>query len=89
MKNNRLRIFHLTCLTITAASLIMISVPEVTAGEMSQGEMAGIIRSSGNPCNKVLDLMATSDSSWTVQCNSGKFVVKRDSNGEYSVSPVE
>ncbi|NIN35905.1 MAG: hypothetical protein GWO08_04780 [Gammaproteobacteria bacterium] len=89
MKNNRLRIFRLTCLTITTTSLLMISIPEVTAAEMSQGEMAGIIRSSGNPCNKVLDLMDTSDNSWTVQCNSGKFVVKRDAEGQYSVEPVE
>jgi hypothetical protein len=89
MKNNRLKIFHLTCLTIIAASLLVISIPEVIAAEMSQGEMAGIIRSSGNPCNKVLDLMPTSDSSWTVQCNSGKFVVKRDAEGQYSVEPVE
>jgi hypothetical protein len=67
----------------------MISIPKVIAGEMSQGEMAGIIRSSGNPCNKVLDLMDTSDNSWTVQCNSGTFIVKWDAEGQYSVKPVE
>lgn len=74
---------------ILTTLLVMTYVSTGIAAEMSHGEMAGIIRSSGNPCNKVLDLMPTSDSSWTVQCNSGKFVVKRDSKGKYTVKPVE
>ncbi|HEY5702100.1 MAG TPA: hypothetical protein VIV20_01365 [Gammaproteobacteria bacterium] len=56
---------------------------------MSEGEMAGIIRSSDHPCHKVLDLMDTGDNSWTVQCNSGTFIVKRDAEGQYTVEPVE
>ncbi len=75
--------------TMVTTFLLMTFAHTSFAAEMSQGEMAGIIRSSGNPCNKVLDLMPTSDSSWTVQCNSGKFVVKRDSKGKYTVKPVE
>lgn len=75
--------------SVSFSTFIMIFSITILAADMSEGEMAGIIRSSGNPCNKVLDLMDTSDNSWTVQCNSGTFIVKRDAEGQYSVEPVE
>ena len=82
------RIFNFLS-SVSFVIFILIFSASIFAADMSQGEMAGIIRSSGNPCNKVLHLMDTSDNSWTVQCNSGTFIVKRDAEGQYSVEPVE
>jgi ABC-type sugar transport system substrate-binding protein len=55
------------------------------AAEMSHGEMAAAIRSADYPCRHVLQLQASGDNSWYVQCNSGMYKVTRDANGQFSV----
>jgi len=52
---------------------------------MSHGDMLAAIRSADYPCQQVLDLQATGDSAWQVQCNSGTYQVTRDANGQFSV----
>jgi len=57
------------------------------AAEVSHGELAGHIRSSGYPCAHVLQVSMAGDSAWDVECNSGAFSVSRDSAGSYTVTP--
>ena len=60
--------------------------PGVSAEEMSNGQMRGIIRSANHPCAKVIKLQSAAESLWIVQCNSGNFIVRRNTNGQFSVS---
>jgi len=60
--------------------------PGVSAEEMSNGQMGGIIRSASHPCAKVTKLQSAAESLWIVQCNSGSFIVRRNTNGQFSVS---
>ena len=60
-------------------------VSGVSADEMSNGKMAGIIRSTNHPCAKVIKLQPEGENSWEVKCNSGSFNVTRNANGEFNV----
>jgi hypothetical protein len=60
-------------------------VSGVSADEMSNGKMAGIIRSANHPCAKVIELQPDGENSWEVKCNSGSFNVTRNANGEFNV----
>ncbi len=63
---------------LIAVLMIIVFVPQSPAEEMSYGEMAGIIRSAGRPCTRVLDLQRTGENSWSMQRNFGSFYVTRD-----------
>ncbi len=79
---------------LIAVTLYMISgvsadegvVPGVSAEEISNGQMAGIIRSANHPCAKVIELQPVGENSWKVQCNSGSFNVTRNADGLFSVN---
>ena len=60
-------------------------VSGASADEMSNGKMAGIIRSTNHPCAKVIKLQPEGENSWEVKCNSGSFNVTRNANGEFNV----
>ena len=60
-------------------------VSGASADEMSNGKMAGIIRSAKHPCAKVIELQPSGENSWEVKCNSGSFNVTRNANGEFNV----
>ena len=53
------------------------------------GELAAAIRSADFPCAHVIEVAASGDNAWRVQCNSGTFVVRKAETGEYSVSPSD
>jgi hypothetical protein len=55
------------------------------ATEVSDGELAAAIRSTDEPCDHVLEMQATADNSWRVQCNSGTYQVTRDANGQFRI----
>jgi hypothetical protein len=77
-------------LTILIAMLIALPFAQhLFADEMSQGEMAGIIRSASYPCAKVLTVQSSGESSWAVECNSGRFHVSKNSDGQFSVSAID
>ena len=74
-------------LTIPIAMLITLPFAQhLFADEVTQGEMAGIIRSANHPCAKVLTVQNSGENSWTVECNSGRFHVTKNSDGQYNVS---
>ncbi len=76
--------------TILVITLIaFVTLPQLFADDMTQGEMAGIIRSSDNPCAKVLKMQVIGENSWKVQCNSGEFHVTKNSEGQFSVDAVD
>ena len=60
-------------------------VSGASADEMSNGKMAGIIRSANHPCAKVIELQPDGENSWEVKCNSGSFSVTRNANGKFNV----
>jgi len=60
-------------------------VSGASADEMSNGKMAGIIRSTNHPCAKVIKLQSEGENSWEVKCNSGSFNVTRNPNGKFNV----
>jgi hypothetical protein len=57
----------------------------VFAAEIDDGEMAAAIRGADYPCDHVLEVQATGDNGWLVQCNSGAYQVTRDANGQFNV----
>ena len=63
--------------------------PHVTAVDVSHGEMAGAIRNANYPCAQVLNIDSNGDNAWIVQCNSGKFNVSRDHNGDFKVTQTD
>ena len=63
--------------------------PLATAADVNHGEMAGAIRSANYPCAPVLKVDSTGDNAWVVQCNSGKFDVSRDQNGNFQVTQAD
>ncbi len=60
-------------------------VSGASADEMSNGKMAGIIRSANHPCAKVIELQPDGENSWEVKCHSGSFNVTRNANGKFNV----
>jgi hypothetical protein len=68
-----------------ALTTILVLVQPAFAAEVSNGEMAAVIRSADYPCDHVLDMQAMEDNDWRVQCNSGTYQVTRDENGQFSV----
>ena len=66
--------------------LFLAVAPPLSANEMTQGEMAGIIRSAEHPCARVLDLQNDGENAWKVTCNSGKFHVSKNADGLYIVT---
>jgi hypothetical protein len=55
------------------------------AAEIDDGQMAAAIRGADYPCDHVLEVQATGDNGWLVQCNSGAYQVTRDVNGQFNV----
>ena len=55
------------------------------AAEVDDGEMAAAIRGADYPCDHVLEVQATGDNGWLVQCSSGTYQVTRDANGQFNV----
>ena len=70
---------------ILALTTTLALVQPAFAAEMSDGEMAAAIRSADYPCDHVLEVQATGDNGWRVQCNSGTYQVTRVANGQFSV----
>jgi hypothetical protein len=63
--------------------------PQATAADVSHGEIAAAMRSAHYPCDQVLEVDSDGDNAWVVQCNSGKFNVSRDQNGNFKVSKTD
>ena len=63
--------------------------PYVTAHGVSHGELAGAIRSASYPCARVINVDSNGENAWIVQCNSGKFNVARDQNGDFTVTQTD
>ena len=71
-------------ITLTLTMIIAL-VQATIAAEVNDGELAAAIRSADYPCEHVLAQQASGDNNWTVQCNSGTYLVTRDANGQFSV----
>lgn len=80
--------FHhkVLCFTLLVASVLPTVLIAEDEAEMSNGELAGIIRSADMPCNHVVEFQKTGKNSWLVTCNSGVFSVKADDGGNFVVN---
>ena len=56
------------------------------AADPDYGTMAAVIRSASFPCAHVQSINRAGHDMWSVECNSGRYKVTRDADGEYSVS---
>jgi hypothetical protein len=70
---------------LALTTILALAQPAFAAEMVSNGEMAAAIRSADYPCNHVLEMQATGDNGWRVQCNSGTYQVNRDENGQFTV----
>ncbi|TAA47313.1 hypothetical protein [Corallincola spongiicola] len=59
------------------------------ASEVASGDLRAAIRSAGFSCHQVINVKSAGDNDWVVKCNAGKYRVKRDPNGQFTVSQVE
>lgn len=75
--------------TSFAMTALLVIAPQANAAEMSHGEMAAAIRSANYPCAHVLGVQNAGENAWSVECNSGKFRVSRDQDGNYTVSQTD
>ena len=75
---------NLLRISLTLTTILALVHPAF-ATEMSYGEMAAAIRSADYPCEHVLAQQTSGDNNWTVQCNSGTYLVTLDANGQFSV----
>jgi hypothetical protein len=56
---------------------------------MTHGETAAAIRSADYPCAHVLALQSAGDNAWSVDCNSGTFLVTRNEDCSYAVTQTK
>ena len=71
---------------LSAGAFLALLGGTAAAQGISHGELAGAIRSSGNPCNHVIEVEEQAESRWRVTCNSGVFVVSRGEDGKFAVA---
>jgi hypothetical protein len=75
--------------TISSTCCMLAIAPQAMAAEMTHGEMAAAIRSADYPCAHVLGLKSTGDRAWSVDCNSGTYLVTREEDGTYTVTQTK
>ena len=76
---------HIKTMQFLMGMIFLLVTPFLIAGEMTEGEMAGIIRSSDFSCAHVLEIQQTSEASWKVDCNSGEYHVDENPDGQFTV----
>ena len=76
------RRFVAACLT--SAAIFAGSHALADAGP-SHGELAAAVRSAKLPCSHVIQVKAADENQWSVECNSGTFLVTRGQDGRYTV----
>jgi len=78
-----------SCRFILVTVAVLALSATVAAEEPEYGTMAAAIRSANFPCAHVQSVSGAGSNAWIVQCNSGKFRVTRDGEGNYSVSQAD
>lgn len=76
-------------LVLFCSVIVVGLLSQAAAADVSHGEMAAAIRSANYPCAQVLEVDSAGDNAWVVQCNSGKFNVSRDQNGDLKVTRTD
>ena len=74
---------------LSGLAVLLATISVAFAQTPGNGELAAAIRSADFPCAHVIEVAASGDNAWRVQCNSGAFVVRKAETGEYSVSPSD
>jgi len=73
-------------LLLLLSSVLVLGNVSAFAEEPDYGTLAAAIRSSNLPCDHVIRVSPAGNNAWNVECNSGKFQVIRNDEGEYSAS---
>ena len=76
-------------LLLLVCSVLGAGSGNVFADVPDYGTMAAAIRSANYPCTHVIHVSSISSNSWNVECNSGRFRVTRDEEGDYSVTKAD
>jgi hypothetical protein len=81
-----LKVHARTSMAVSVLALSMTTMSPALAEAPPQGELAAAIRSADLPCAHVIDVSAASGDVWLVTCNSGSFLVRKETDGGYAVS---
>ena len=73
-------------LLLLLSSVLVVGNVSAFAEEPDYGTLAAAIRSSSLPCDHVIRVSPAGSNAWNVECNSGKFHVIRNDDGEYSAT---
>lgn len=84
-RHNHMKSLAISCVAMAVSANALLA----NATEMTHGEMAAAIRSANYPCAHVTGLESAGENAWSVECNSGKFRVSRDQDGNFTVSRTE
>lgn len=76
-------------LILLLSSMLAMASVSAFADEPDHGTLAAAIRSANLPCNHVIRVTSAGSNAWDVKCNSGKFHVVRDDEGEYSATKAD
>ena len=61
----------------------------VAAQDIAPGTLAAAIRSSGHPCNHVVESTNEGPSVWKVKCNAGSYRVSKSKDATLDVTPLD
>ena len=74
---------------LVLSSVLIVASISAFADEPDYGTFAAAIRSANLPCDHVIRVTPAGSNAWNVQCNSGKFHVIRNDDGEYSATKAK
>lgn len=86
---HRVRIGRAGTAMLAGALIAMGATAAAWAQAIADGTLAAAIRSSGNPCDRVIESSNEGPGQWKVHCNSGWFLVSRNADATLAVTPLD
>ena len=74
---------------LVASATALGGVSHTSAQEVAEGTLAAAIRSSGNPCSRVIESKNEGSRQWKVRCNSGWYRVTKNKDATLEVTPLD
>ncbi len=72
-----------------AGATVIFGMPGVAAQEVAAGTLAAAIRSSGHPCQRIIESTNEGSWQWKVRCNSGWYRVTKNKDSTLEVTPLD
>ena len=71
------------------AAMVVGASAGAVAQDIAPGTLAAAIRSSGHPCNHVVESINEAPSVWKVKCNAGWYRVSKNKDATLDVTPLD